>query len=235
MTAASPAGLQGAGLRAGCRRHSPTLLFSARGKDLKAQHEQKARERELQRVTLPLSAFTNPTCEIMDEKTVVVHAQPDSSRPSGGQCPPHGPGRHSRRLELPTMGRSLLQRLVTTYPRPYSWEELRLSIVVETPLFLFEPEDRNRWPCGLRARLGSVLQGSLLHTVEQGFSHGWGQQQPRSSAVTGASCAPETQTRDVTGGSPSSPVLHCKVAPSLSLPRARCGSEWQATFTVLVT
>uniref|UniRef100_A0AC11E5G6 Uncharacterized protein n=1 Tax=Ovis aries TaxID=9940 RepID=A0AC11E5G6_SHEEP len=45
-----------------------------RGKDLKAQHEQKACERELQRVTLPLSAFTNPTCEIMDEKTVVVHA-----------------------------------------------------------------------------------------------------------------------------------------------------------------
>lgn len=31
-------------------------------------------ERELQRITLPLSAFTNPTCEIVDEKTVVVHA-----------------------------------------------------------------------------------------------------------------------------------------------------------------
>lgn len=45
-----------------------------RGKDLKAQHEQKVCERELQRITLPLSAFTNPTCEIMDEKTVVVHA-----------------------------------------------------------------------------------------------------------------------------------------------------------------
>lgn len=45
-----------------------------RGKDLKAQHEQKVCERELQRITLPLSAFTNPTCEIVDEKTVVVHA-----------------------------------------------------------------------------------------------------------------------------------------------------------------
>ncbi|KAM9194791.1 phosphoinositide-3-kinase-interacting protein 1 isoform 1-T1 [Dugong dugon] len=45
-----------------------------RGKDLKAQHEQKACEREMQRITLPLSAFTNPTCEIVDEKTVVVHA-----------------------------------------------------------------------------------------------------------------------------------------------------------------
>ncbi|XP_003803387.3 phosphoinositide-3-kinase-interacting protein 1 [Otolemur garnettii] len=45
-----------------------------RGKDLKEQHDQKVCEREMQRITLPLSAFTNPTCEIMDEKTVVVHA-----------------------------------------------------------------------------------------------------------------------------------------------------------------
>ncbi|XP_006894865.1 PREDICTED: phosphoinositide-3-kinase-interacting protein 1 [Elephantulus edwardii] len=45
-----------------------------RGKDLKEKHEQKACEREMQRITLPLSAFTNPTCEIVDEKTVVVHA-----------------------------------------------------------------------------------------------------------------------------------------------------------------
>ncbi|KAF4011571.1 hypothetical protein G4228_002918, partial [Cervus hanglu yarkandensis] len=44
-----------------------------RGKDLKAQHEQKVCERELQRITLPLSAFANPACEIVDEKTVVVH------------------------------------------------------------------------------------------------------------------------------------------------------------------
>nr|XP_003419102.1 phosphoinositide-3-kinase-interacting protein 1 isoform X1 [Loxodonta africana] len=44
-----------------------------RGKDLKAQQEQKASEREMERITLPLSSFTNPTCEIVDEKTVVVH------------------------------------------------------------------------------------------------------------------------------------------------------------------
>uniref|UniRef100_F7DIF3 Phosphoinositide-3-kinase interacting protein 1 n=1 Tax=Equus caballus TaxID=9796 RepID=F7DIF3_HORSE len=44
-----------------------------RGKDLREQHEQKVCEREMQRITLPLSAFTNPTCEIVDEKTVVVH------------------------------------------------------------------------------------------------------------------------------------------------------------------
>ncbi|EPY80195.1 phosphoinositide-3-kinase-interacting protein 1 precursor [Camelus ferus] len=45
-----------------------------RGKDLKEQHEQKVCEREMQRITLPSSAFTNPTCELVDERTVVVHA-----------------------------------------------------------------------------------------------------------------------------------------------------------------
>ncbi|EHB06759.1 Phosphoinositide-3-kinase-interacting protein 1 [Heterocephalus glaber] len=45
-----------------------------RGKDLKEQHDQKVCEREMQRITLPLSAFTNPTCEIVDERTVVVHS-----------------------------------------------------------------------------------------------------------------------------------------------------------------
>ncbi|KFO23664.1 Phosphoinositide-3-kinase-interacting protein 1 [Fukomys damarensis] len=45
-----------------------------RGKDLKEKHEQKVCEREMQRITLPLSAFTNPTCEIVDERTVVVHS-----------------------------------------------------------------------------------------------------------------------------------------------------------------
>lgn len=45
-----------------------------RGKDLKERHEQKVCEREMQRITLPLSAFTNPTCEIVDEKTIIVHS-----------------------------------------------------------------------------------------------------------------------------------------------------------------
>ncbi|XP_074868951.1 phosphoinositide-3-kinase-interacting protein 1 [Carettochelys insculpta] len=44
-----------------------------RGKDLKEQHEQKVYEREMQRITLPLSAFTNPACELVDENTIVVH------------------------------------------------------------------------------------------------------------------------------------------------------------------
>uniref|UniRef100_A0A5F8GDR3 Phosphoinositide-3-kinase interacting protein 1 n=1 Tax=Monodelphis domestica TaxID=13616 RepID=A0A5F8GDR3_MONDO len=46
-----------------------------RGKDLKEHHEQKAYEREMQRVSLPLSAFTNPTCDVVDEKVVVVHGR----------------------------------------------------------------------------------------------------------------------------------------------------------------
>ncbi|XP_074058364.1 phosphoinositide-3-kinase-interacting protein 1 [Macrotis lagotis] len=44
-----------------------------RGKDFKEQREQKTYEREMQRITLPLSAFTNPACEIVDEKTIVIH------------------------------------------------------------------------------------------------------------------------------------------------------------------
>ncbi|XP_020654769.3 phosphoinositide-3-kinase-interacting protein 1 [Pogona vitticeps] len=45
-----------------------------RGKDLKEQHEQKVYEREMQRITLPLSAFTNPACELVDENMIVVHS-----------------------------------------------------------------------------------------------------------------------------------------------------------------
>lgn len=55
-----------------------------RGKDLKEQHEQKVCEREMQRITLPLSAFTNPTCELMDEKTIVVHSNQTPADPQEG-------------------------------------------------------------------------------------------------------------------------------------------------------
>ncbi|KAK1328358.1 hypothetical protein QTO34_011931 [Cnephaeus nilssonii] len=44
-----------------------------RAKGLKEQYDQKMYEREMQPITLPLSAFTNATCEIVDETTVVVH------------------------------------------------------------------------------------------------------------------------------------------------------------------
>ncbi|XP_045441698.1 phosphoinositide-3-kinase-interacting protein 1 isoform X3 [Pipistrellus kuhlii] len=44
-----------------------------RAKRLKEQYDQKVHEREMQPITLPLSAFTNATCDLVDETTVVVH------------------------------------------------------------------------------------------------------------------------------------------------------------------
>ncbi|KAM3867826.1 phosphoinositide-3-kinase-interacting protein 1 [Diretmus argenteus] len=49
--------------------------FYKRGRDLKKQHDQRVYEREMQRITLPLSAFTNPTCELVDENTIVITAE----------------------------------------------------------------------------------------------------------------------------------------------------------------
>ncbi|XP_064024994.1 phosphoinositide-3-kinase-interacting protein 1 isoform X1 [Pogoniulus pusillus] len=64
-----------------------------RGKDLKEKQAQKAQERELQRITLPLAAFSNPACELVDESTVVVHTNQtpvedrrDGSGPLMGQA-----------------------------------------------------------------------------------------------------------------------------------------------------
>ena len=50
-----------------------------RGRDLKKQHEQRVYEREMQRITLPLSAFSNPTCELVDENTIVITADPETT------------------------------------------------------------------------------------------------------------------------------------------------------------
>ncbi|KAK2489399.1 hypothetical protein MC885_002039 [Smutsia gigantea] len=58
-----------------------------RGKDLKEHHGQRVYEREMQRITLPLSAFTNPTCEIVDEKTVVVHTSQTPVHLQEGSAP----------------------------------------------------------------------------------------------------------------------------------------------------
>lgn len=53
-----------------------TIVFSLpRGRDLKKKHDQRVCEREMQRITLPLSAFSNPTCELVDENTVVINPQ----------------------------------------------------------------------------------------------------------------------------------------------------------------
>ncbi|XP_029296635.1 phosphoinositide-3-kinase-interacting protein 1 [Cottoperca gobio] len=52
--------------------------FYKRGQDLKKQHEQRVYEREMQRITLPLSAFSNPTCELVDENTIVITAEQET-------------------------------------------------------------------------------------------------------------------------------------------------------------
>uniref|UniRef100_A0A8C1GSQ3 Phosphoinositide-3-kinase interacting protein 1 n=1 Tax=Cyprinus carpio TaxID=7962 RepID=A0A8C1GSQ3_CYPCA len=56
--------------------------FYKRGRDLKKQHEQRVYEREMHRITLPLSAFANPTCELVDENTIVITAQPNNQTPT---------------------------------------------------------------------------------------------------------------------------------------------------------
>ncbi|XP_070689869.1 phosphoinositide-3-kinase-interacting protein 1 [Pempheris klunzingeri] len=53
--------------------------FYKRGRDLKKQHEQRVYEREMQRITLPLSAFSNPTCELVDENTIVITAEHETN------------------------------------------------------------------------------------------------------------------------------------------------------------
>ncbi|CAB1322046.1 unnamed protein product [Coregonus sp. 'balchen'] len=57
--------------------------FYKRGRDLKKQHEQRVYEREMQRITLPLSAFSNPTCELVDENTIVIMAEEQTPTQEG--------------------------------------------------------------------------------------------------------------------------------------------------------
>ncbi|KAM4051573.1 phosphoinositide-3-kinase-interacting protein 1 [Anomaloglossus baeobatrachus] len=45
-----------------------------RGRDLKQKHDQEIEDRRLQRINLPLSAFSNPTCDTIDETTIEVSA-----------------------------------------------------------------------------------------------------------------------------------------------------------------
>ncbi|XP_030647280.1 phosphoinositide-3-kinase-interacting protein 1 [Chanos chanos] len=62
--------------------------FYKRGRDLKKQHDQRVYEREMQRITLPLSAFSNPTCELVDENTIVITAgQTPGQEPAEGADP----------------------------------------------------------------------------------------------------------------------------------------------------
>ncbi|KAJ7994290.1 hypothetical protein DPEC_G00264350 [Dallia pectoralis] len=46
--------------------------FYKRARDVKKRHDQRVYEREMQRITLPLSAFSNPTCELVDENAVII-------------------------------------------------------------------------------------------------------------------------------------------------------------------
>lgn len=55
------------------------FVLPFRGRDLKKQHEQRVYEREMQRITLPLSAFSNPTCELVDENTIVITAEHETT------------------------------------------------------------------------------------------------------------------------------------------------------------
>uniref|UniRef100_A0A8B9IP51 Phosphoinositide-3-kinase interacting protein 1 n=1 Tax=Anser cygnoides TaxID=8845 RepID=A0A8B9IP51_ANSCY len=62
-----------------------------RGKDLKEKHEQKVYEREMQRITLPLSAFTNPASFQGLWKGWLLQHLPDGTeaRPVQGNIYPH--------------------------------------------------------------------------------------------------------------------------------------------------
>ncbi|XP_016898214.1 phosphoinositide-3-kinase-interacting protein 1-like isoform X2 [Cynoglossus semilaevis] len=53
--------------------------FYKRGRDLRKQHDQRVHEREMQRITLPLSAFSNSTCELVDENTIMIIAEQDTT------------------------------------------------------------------------------------------------------------------------------------------------------------
>ncbi|XP_005795049.1 phosphoinositide-3-kinase-interacting protein 1 [Xiphophorus maculatus] len=61
--------------------------FYKRGQNLKKQHEQRRYEREMQRISLPLSAFSNPTCELIDENTIVITAEHETTPVQEGGDP----------------------------------------------------------------------------------------------------------------------------------------------------
>ncbi|MEQ2294152.1 hypothetical protein AMECASPLE_000992 [Ameca splendens] len=61
--------------------------FYKRVRTLKKQHDQRVYEREMQRITLPLSAFSNPTCELIDENTIVITAEQETTPVQEGGDP----------------------------------------------------------------------------------------------------------------------------------------------------
>lgn len=69
------------------KQHNCVLCFLFRGQNLKKQHEQRRYEREMQRISLPLSAFSNPTCELIDENTIVITAEHETTPVQEGGDP----------------------------------------------------------------------------------------------------------------------------------------------------
>ncbi|NP_001072415.1 phosphoinositide-3-kinase-interacting protein 1 precursor [Xenopus tropicalis] len=58
-----------------------------RGRDLKQQHDQQVEERRLQRINLPLSAFLNPSCDIVDENSIEVPSNHTPNTAQDGVAP----------------------------------------------------------------------------------------------------------------------------------------------------
>lgn len=56
-----------------------SAVIASRGRDIKKQHEQRVYERKMQKINLPLSAFSNPSCELVDENTIVITAEPETT------------------------------------------------------------------------------------------------------------------------------------------------------------
>ncbi|KAM8961177.1 phosphoinositide-3-kinase-interacting protein 1 [Pelodytes ibericus] len=55
-----------------------------RGRDIKQQHDQEIEERRIQRINLPLSAFLNPSCDIVEENTIEISS---SNTKQEGEAP----------------------------------------------------------------------------------------------------------------------------------------------------
>ncbi|KPP60198.1 phosphoinositide-3-kinase-interacting protein 1-like, partial [Scleropages formosus] len=53
--------------------------FYKRARSLRRQQQQRAYEQEMRRVALPLSAFSNPTCELLDEMAPAHNAGPSQT------------------------------------------------------------------------------------------------------------------------------------------------------------
>lgn len=104
------------------------FVFVFRARDLKKHREQRVYEREMQRITLPLSAFSNPTCELIDENTIVITAQQETTPVQEGGDPLMG--QHARTpgawASTKSSSRTVIRRFWTKTPSSsvFLWLEL---------------------------------------------------------------------------------------------------------------